>query len=1232
MRQSDLQQSVLDILRNFQGLEPLKQLFWSELNYERVNQPLSRRGWTDTAASALTEDPVLFAGGGENNEFHVIYARLASDRFSLGQERLVASRLLRDHPYTLFVFSNSAQDRWHFINIKYEMETEKRRRFRRITVGPEERLRTASERLSLLDLGAIGRDLFGLSPLAIQERHDEAFDVEAVTKQFFGEYRIVFDLLQQDLSKQTKDKSWAHDYALQFLNRCMFLYFIQRKGWLGEDREFLRTFLESYRGVEQPPNSFVNKWIKVLFFEAFNRKFHGGHRHFPGKIKDTLSRAPFLNGGLFTENELDTKHDFLVTDNRFEQIFKFLERYNFTIAEDSPLDQEVAVDPEVIGKVYESLVNISEEADERGDAGIFYTPRTEIDLMCRLALVDHLSNHLGNENRSLLYQLVFALEPDEKADADKAFSDAKLWPSLNHRLHELTVLDKASGSGSFLVGMLHILDNLQERANRHLNLKETPYDRKKRIIGQSLYGVDVMDWACHVAELRLWLALVVDAELTSEELHIRREPLLPHFTFKIRCGDSLVQEVGGINFGHIRAARDIPKEIQSRIAKLKTEKLKFYDNDPDCHFKSPDQVKKEELRLFHDILDARHHKVQEEIKSLRRKIEGPIERQLRLDGKVEEKPHQIALDSVLWQKHIESLTEDLEQIDRALSALRTTREIPFVWDIAFVEIFESEKEGFDIVIGNPPYVRQENIADPHLSREDITTENKKEYKTKLARSVYQTFPNFFGYRAETDTAAHKLDAKSDLYIYFYFHGLSLLNQKGSFCFITSNSWLDVGYGKDLQEFLLKHSHIKMILDNQAKRSFAQADINTVIVLLGPPDDRREWALDRPARFVMFKVPFEHILSSIIFDEIETTKHRKNTPEYRTYTAYHRVLLEEGWGWPEDTTDEAKKRFGFSLKGSKYAGNKWGGKYLRAPDIYWVILEKGKGKLVRLGDIAEVRRGITTGANEFFYVDEEKLKGWEIEKDFLKPVIKSPKECKGILIDSRDLRFTIFMCHKERSDLKGTAALEYIKWGESQGFPKRPTCVGRQRWWDLGKRSFPNLNFNYLIDSTAKTLYADRGCYSSDNFQEIHPIQRNPFSLCASLNSTVFQLFVNMAGRSSFGGGLLKIQTYELTDLFCIDPSLLLINNQFLLKGESWDVLDPSPERRAIDSKIFDAIGLAQGEQDAVYEAVTSLVQTRLGKAQSLKPKGHRKRIQAASKTRGIWADLPTEFDEGEQGD
>ena len=125
-----------------------------------------------------------------------------------------------------------------------------------------------------------------------------------------------------------------------------------------------------------------------------------------------------------------------------------------------------------------------------------------------------------------------------------------------------------------------------------------------------------------------------------------------------------------------------------------------------------------------DILDARYHTVQEEIKGLKRKIEGPVSRQIRLDGKIEGEPQQIKLDSIQWTKQVESLKVELERIQRPRSALKTIRDVPFVWDIAFVEIFEGERGGFDIVIGNPPYVRQENIADPHLSREEVATENK----------------------------------------------------------------------------------------------------------------------------------------------------------------------------------------------------------------------------------------------------------------------------------------------------------------------------------------------------------------------------------------------------------------------------------------------------------------------------------------------------------------------------
>jgi hypothetical protein len=1113
------------------------------LNYDRINQPLSRRGWNQTATNVLAEDPVLFAGGGQNHDFHVIYSRLPQNRLLLGQERPVVTQLLKEHPYGLFIFSNQAQDHWHFVNVKYDTEAEKRRVFRRISISQEERLRTAVERVAMLDLQSIQPDMFGLQPLTIQSKHDEAFDVEAVTKQFFEEYKDTFRILEDDLKKQAKDHTWAHDYSLQFLNRCMFIYFIQRKGWLANDCDFLLNFWKSYQRSGQSQNSFVENWLRVLFFEAFNNKFHGGHNYFPPEIKEALSLAPYLNGGLFTENKFDQEYKAVVSDHRFEQVLKFLERYNFTIAEDSPLDKEV---------------------DERGEAGIFYTPRTEIDLMCRLSLVDHLANHLREDRKELLYQLVFALEPDEKTDADKAVAAANLWPTLNERLHDITLLDPACGSGSFLVGMLNILDDLQERANHQLGVTEAPYERKKRIIGQSLYGVDVMEWACHVAELRLWLALIIDAEFTQEDLHIRREPLLPHFSFKIRCGDSLVQEIGGIDFGHKRDSQGIPTGFEKRVKSLKDEKLKFYNNDKTCQFHSVDALKNEEKRLFSDILNAREHIIQERIKALRRKLEGPQTYQIGLDGKGAARPHQMDLEANKYRQEIESLTIELTQTEASQKALSASREVPFVWDIAFVEIFESEKEGFDIVIGNPPYVRQESIAAPVVHGFQVT-DDKKEYKAKLALSVYQAFPRFFGYKASTNTPSHKIDARSDLYIYFYLHGLSLLNDKGSFCFITSNSWLDVGYGADLQEFLLKHSHVKLVLDNQIKRTFANADVNSIIVLFSSPDDRREWALEKTARFVMIRVPFEHILSPIIFDEIEEATERKATREYRVFPIQQSKLLEDGCEIPEEE-------------------------------------ETGKGKLVRLGNVAEVRFGIKTGANEFFYLDDDRIREWEIEEEFFKPVIKSPRECKRILINPDELKFKLFMCNKAKKELKGTAALEYIEWGESQGFHERPSCASRARWWDLGVRRLPPIISPSSISELPRT-FANQGVFIDKRLYEIYPKNKVEPILLAT-NAITCSLFLELGSRTGLGEGLLDLAVYELADCFVLVPPESNKLEAVLEEARLRDFLPLRQEiqnanRKELDSIVFDALGLTQGERDAVYEAVINLVEARLKKAGSV---------------------------------
>jgi hypothetical protein len=187
MGQIERQQTVLNILQSLRDLGGLKKLFWEELNYERENKPLNVRGWPDSARKGLIDDPILFASGGEENAFHVVYCRLASDSLQRSLERPIVNQLIREHPYCLFVFSDKTQSAWHFLNVKFDEKAEKRRLFRRITVRAGSGLRTAAERLQMMDLASMAKDLFGIPTQEIQSRHDDAFDVESVTKAFYKE-------------------------------------------------------------------------------------------------------------------------------------------------------------------------------------------------------------------------------------------------------------------------------------------------------------------------------------------------------------------------------------------------------------------------------------------------------------------------------------------------------------------------------------------------------------------------------------------------------------------------------------------------------------------------------------------------------------------------------------------------------------------------------------------------------------------------------------------------------------------------------------------------------------------------------------------------------------------------------------------------------------------------------------------------------------------------------------
>ena len=1170
-------------------LEAVFSLFTYTLGYGFVNKPVATPKWSKELRQMLLgrEAPKVIAESASG--FKIILIRLSDSRLLLREQRQVIERLLRDDPSlrALFVVTDGSCSHWHFVNVP-ENAADNRRLLRRFRIESKDQpMRTIVEQFSLLDLQKIG---LNASVLDIKDVHDRAFDVEAITREFYKQYKALFDVLQADIEKQTKDGVWAHDFVLQFLNRLMFIYFIQRKRWLGDDPDFLRNFWSAYKRSRQPEDSFVKRWLTVLFFEAFNEKFHGGYDYFPENVRKALQLAPYLNGGLFTRNDLDDKYagKFTITDSRMDQTIAFLERYNFTVSEDTPLDQEVAVDAEMLGKVYESLVN------EKSEAGIFYTPRTEIDMMCRLSLVDYLANHLGVERKPLLYEAVFGYTAEEKKAADEKLCDQNLWGELDRLLQNITVVDPACGSGSFLIGMLQVLDDLIDRANGVLGREETPYQRRKRIIGQSLYGVDVMRWAVDVAELRLWLQLVIETELRPAELKFR--PLLPNLTFKIRRGDSLVQELGGINMAHIKDTQAIPAVLKGRLTKLKGEKLKFYNNEFQSKFDSLNDIEREERRLFQDILESRKHSLENRLKETKSALATDTD----LLGETTSRLGDKQLREVEAQG--KAIAAELAETKKAIAALARAKETPFVWDISFVEIFTGEQAGFDIVIGNPPYVRHEIIADPLLAPEKDSADTKKAYKEKLIRSVYRLWPSFFGVNPERPI--YRLNAKNDLYIYFFFHGLALLNSKGSFCFITSNSWLDVGYGKDLQEFLLKHGHVKMVMDSQAKRVFTSAEVNTVITLLSAPSKRPERMDEKVARFIMFEVPFEHAVKCDVFNAIEVAQERCSKLGFRVFPLSHTSLFEQGCEpLGEDVEEEGETSVAAQtgksrsplIKVANYIGGKWGGKYLRAPGIYWSILEKSKGKTVRLGDIAEVRRGVTTGAVDFFYLTTEQVQEWGIEAEFLKPAIKTPRDYYSIVIPGSDK--WLFWCQRDKTDLRGTNALKYIKWGEQQGLMDVPSCSTRKNWYSLKGPEQPCLLWpsaffeRHIVYECPPDYVADKVFYTISG--------KIPVGVKAFLNSSVVSLFVEVEGYQLNHGGIF-VTTEWLSNLpvFNLPSEKVSRIYQGIRKRDIMLCEDELAEssRRDLNLLALTHIGLGQPELENMYTAIRSYVSGRIHKA------------------------------------
>jgi hypothetical protein len=1187
-------------LQSLNSLDKVRE-FIALLGFSFKDEKISLRDFKHALRDEIDNDSLRIIG--DASGLPVVFFKLEEhkngniDRHLIKVERELIRKLdVVSHDATACIVVGASPDfkRVHFINAK---RIGSRLVLRRFLIGADQNMRTAAERLTYLKLkNETDWD-------TILSKVDEAFDREEVTENFFKAFESVFfDIKNEIIKGQNVTEHDAHQFLHTLLNRLMFLYYIQRKEWLADGNiEFVRTIWTRYKEGNFPKDAFYKVWLSQLFFEAFAKPFTP-RRAFeqagvPRDIAEAFEKAPYLNGGLFRVKEGIDDLGIYITDEMFDRIFRdLLNAYNFTVTEDTPFDQNIAVDPEMLGVVYESLVNTTDFSDEKKGSGIFYTPRVEVDFMCRRTLVEYLSNHT-NADRIDLYQFIF---PEEGEQVVPNFHK-KIRDSISDTLLNVTVVDPACGSGAFLVGMMQVI--LELRQELALQNKETidEFTEKKRIIERSLYGVDVKEWAINVAQLRLWLSLIEVADekkLDLPGMKVAKEALLPSLSFKLRSGDSLVQEIVGITLP-VRAVKGaLSDKIQRKVTQLRELKKDFYFNRGDIKERD---LKRKEIALYESLLDEKIAGIDAEIKRVQNAEKAAFQDDLlAVMQSKEERENRFRKDMVDQEEKrkadIQHLVEEKQKLFEMRRSLKDKKQL--FWSIEFAEIF-SDKGGFDIVVGNPPYVRQEKIADPILLEHDKnpTPDEKKLYKSKLERMVRDDWSDFYG----------KIDKKNDLYIYFYLKGLALLNPKGTFCYITSNSWLDVGYGKGLQEFLLKHGRVIGIYDNEVKRSFKNADVNTIIALLAPVANgkkKQSISAEHLARFVMFKQPFESAITSDALLTIEDAESRTvingshgGKPVARVVAMNQVELYKAG---VLDDDDVVKKIESGNFTGV-YTGNKWGGKYLRAPDIYWTILEKGKGKLVRLGDIAEVRFGIKTGANEFFYLDADKIAEWGIEEEFLKPVIKSPRECKSILINPDDLKYKIFMCHKDKKELKGTRALKYIEWGEKQKFHERPSCRGRNRWWDLGDRRFAPLICPSSVSELFR-VFRNSNVFADKRLYEIYPsVDKNLMHV--ALNSTLSTLFLELGSRTGLGEGLLDMAVYEVADcpiVIDIDPdnTMSSIKNLENIEQLPLDEEILNPSRIEIDRLIFDAIGLNKAEQLSVYKAVKQLVKERYSKAVS----------------------------------
>jgi hypothetical protein len=477
---------------------------------------------------------------------------------------------------------------------------------------------------------------------------------------------------------------------------------------------------------------------------------------------------------------------------------------------------------------------------------------------------------------------------------------------------------------------------------------------------------------------------------------------------------------------------------------------------------------------------------------------------------------------------------------------------------------------FDGLVGNPPYTRAEWIG--RIRDDEHTGQQLRMFADSAIGQTGQ----------ETEGGHPILSRRAGLHAYFFIHGTGFLREGGRFGFVVPNSWLDIGYGERLKRYLLDHYKILAIIESSSERWFADAKVNTCLVVLEKSSEAAERAANR-VRFVRILKPLEQLLPFPAEDA------QRLSEIERLVT---RLL-------PSRDVSGEDLAIRVSLQKDLRARQRWG-VLLRAPDVY--LRHTAESNLVPMSKWTSIRRGYTSGANRFFYLDEEMVEQWQIEPRFLRPLMKSLRHTKKRQVTEADCRFQVFSV-PNYSDLNGTAAADYIAWGESQGINELRTCAARDPWYGLPtpveaqmllpkgiwKRHFaPLLSGDIAVDQQLYALHLADGV--------------DPRVAVALLNSAWFFLQMELGGRINFGEGVLWLATYELGELRLPDPRYLPPEQQEALVAAFEPLLEipvgniqselADPHWIAFNMLACAVIGFSALEATAINEALLERVSSR----------------------------------------